>query len=196
MVQVILENGRLQPCDILELSGLSKKDTISAIESLIEKRLIYEASEDDQSTMADRYLEQEKTEIAKSGVPLSAPEMKKLKARMAAERSAEIAQGPTGSKRKLVQNYEDVEKKVFRTNKPRLDSDNAEAFWKSEVCYRVNYEQFHIVFRNQVMLANKNIVQLAIKRLNPLAGQIVNLFLKEVESFMKVVKEPSSSIND
>lgn len=83
------------------------------LDTLLSKKFIVLVRQGDHNTVADIHLNEEKEEIAKSSqVPLSATELKKLRARMNAERQVEFAQGPTGGKRKLLLTEEDIEKRV------------------------------------------------------------------------------------
>jgi hypothetical protein len=178
-VEVLLHYGRLQPLDIQQYSGLSEEATISTIETLLLQKLIMQVTLSDQMTATDRYIHQEQKEVERAGNLLSTTELKKLRARIAAERNAIIADGPTGSKRKLLMTEDEIEK---------LDALNdPDQYFKSDICYKINFEQYHIHFRNE------DIANHIKQRIDNVGGEIARAFISKVSDRMLVVRERSSA---
>jgi hypothetical protein len=173
VIQALLEYGRFQV-----LSGLGDNDTLATVTLLASEKLVMHVAKLDQKTLNDRYLDEENAEVAKAGGLLTATELKKLKARMSAERNARIADGPTGSKRKLLMTSDEFEKiqQLY----------DQETFFESDICFKVNVEQFHIHFRN------RDLVEFVASRFDETASRITALFLEQVESKMSVTKEKQS----
>ncbi|KAJ3303102.1 DNA-directed RNA polymerase III subunit RPC3 [Kappamyces sp. JEL0829] len=158
----------------------SVESTIGYIVALINHKFIIPVTADDQNTLSDKYINAENMEIEKAGVPLTATEMKKLKARMTSERNAVIADGPAlGAKRKLV--YETGE-----SNAGRMSQSEQDAFINSSTCFKVNPMQFHLYLRNA------HLVKFAEQKLNVAASRVVQVFLDLVYPTFKVVREECS----
>jgi hypothetical protein len=173
-----LEYGTLQPSDIKSFSELTSEETISTIETLLIQKFILQGTVSDHITQSDRYLEEEEKEVSKAGSLLTATDMKKLRARMSAERSAIIADGPTGSKRKLLMTPDEIEK-LEMLQQP-------DQFFTSDICYRVNFEQFHIHFRNE------DVALYVETRIDTVAGQLARVFLAKVADRMAIVRETNT----
>jgi DNA-directed RNA polymerase III subunit RPC3 len=180
IIETLLEYGRLQASDIKDLTKMSEEKINSLLEKLSKKSLVIPVTKHDQSTKSDVYLKDEAEEVAKSQVPLTATELKKLKARMNAERNAEIAQGPTGAKRKIL-TFEEAEKRM------RLEEGGFD-FLSSSDSYKLNVEQYHIYFRNQ------DIEEFATSHLNQSAGDVTRVFINQVRDKMMITKEIRSGI--
>jgi DNA-directed RNA polymerase III subunit RPC3 len=179
IVEVLLLFGRLQPQDIQQRSGLTEDATISTMETLLMQKLIMQVTLSDQMTATDRFIHQEQNEVERAGTLLSTTELKKLRARIAAERNAIIADGPTGSKRKLLMTEDEIEK---------LDAlKDPDQYFKSDICYKLNFEQYHIHFRNE------DIVNHIRQRIDEIGGEIVRAFLSKVSDRMLVVREKHSA---
>ncbi|KAI8894852.1 hypothetical protein BC833DRAFT_623575 [Globomyces pollinis-pini] len=156
-----------------------KSEVHTAVLDLLNWGFIVPVTKEEQNTLVDRQINEENDEIEKGGMILTATERKKLRARLNAQRTATEDDVPTGTKRKLLVTFEEIEEK-------EKNGEDINLMFDSDKSYKVNFVKFHIHFRNL------EIIKYAEINVNGPASELVGVFITQVIDQMKRIKEDVS----
>ncbi|KAJ3227828.1 DNA-directed RNA polymerase III subunit RPC3 [Chytriomyces hyalinus] len=147
-----------------------------AFNSLCEQQFVMRVADDDSLTAVDRRLAEEVAEHAKNPHMTANEKLKMKKSLDARRHGVEYEDMPTGMKRKVVWQYDEVENKAAKMHEED-DKDMANKFY-----WRINPSRFHIHTRNE------GLCNLAEARINSSAKAIMKQILGLVEPSMKHCK--------
>ncbi|KAH9252674.1 hypothetical protein BASA81_009366 [Batrachochytrium salamandrivorans] len=175
-----LEAGVLAPLRLLKSCNLVEKVLSESMEGLIQGKFVRIAVPLDSLTMNDKHIREEREAVANAGAgaPISSAELSKLRKALVSKRLDFSVTTETGTKRKVLDFEEEENRKKQRGNSYSITQDTN--------YYRVNYERFHLLLRNQ------KISHFADRRVNATAGRLVGAMLDHSFSQMHSCKEIAS----
>ncbi|KAJ3019632.1 DNA-directed RNA polymerase III subunit RPC3 [Thoreauomyces humboldtii] len=176
----VLQHGRVNYKFIADQKrepGVMPEEVAESFQNLLDAHILTLCAVDDSVSVEDRMMSEEAAEMARrGGLPLTATEMTKLRRTLALKREMYEEEVQVGSKRKVVNDVDELEEANKRQATGEPDSMSPDKY------YRPNYAKLHVLIRNAA------IANLAEQRVNSAAGEIVRKLLVTAEPKMRQCK--------